>query len=80
MRSNDVEGLEKWDAYTDATAETMEKSHLKHSPWTVILSDDKDRARLAAIQTVLNAVDYRGKDRKAIGDIDPKICGGPDLL
>ena len=76
----DVEGLKKWDAYTDAIAETMEKSHLKHSPWTEILSDDKDRARLAAIQTVLNAVDYRGKDRKAIGDIDPKICGGPDLL
>ncbi|MFM2354883.1 MAG: polyphosphate kinase 2 [Pseudomonadota bacterium] len=76
----DVEGLKKWDEYTSAIAETMEKTHTKHAPWTVILSDDKARARIAAIQTVLGAVDYAGKDRKAIGKIDGKICGGPDLL
>jgi len=46
----------------------------------VILADDKDRARIAAIQTVLKAVDYRRKDKKAIGKIDDKICGGPGLL
>lgn len=46
----------------------------------MIRSDDKDRARIAAIQTVLNAVDYRRKDKSAIGKIDDKICGGPGLL
>ena len=76
----DVEGLRKWDDYSAAIAETMEKSHLKRAPWTVILSDDKDRARIAAIQTVLNAVDYKGRDAKAIGRVDERICGGPDLL
>jgi hypothetical protein len=57
----------------------MEKTHVKHAPWTVILSDDKKRARIAAIQTILGALDYRGKDPAAIGKIDRRICGGPDL-
>jgi len=76
----DVEGLRKWDDYSTAIAETMQQCHLTCAPWTVILSDDKDRARIAAIQTVLNAVDYKGRDATAIGPIDRKICGGPDLL
>jgi polyphosphate kinase 2 len=76
----DVEGLKKWDAYSAAIAETMAKSHTKHAPWTVILSDDKNRARIAAIQTVLKAVDYTGRDKAAIGKVDRRICGGPELL
>ncbi len=76
----DVEGLKKWDAHSAAIAETMEKTHTKHAPWTVIRADDKDRARIAAIQTVLNAVGYKGRDMKAIGEIDAKVCGGPGIL
>ena len=45
----------------------------------MILSDDKKRARIAAIQTILGSVDYAGKDQGAIGKIDGKICGGPKL-
>jgi polyphosphate kinase len=80
LSSIDVDGLGKWDNYTAAIDETMKLCHSKHAPWTVIRSDDKDRARIAAIQTVLNAVDYAGKDKRAVGKIDRKICGGPDLL
>ncbi|MCZ4351370.1 polyphosphate kinase 2 [Roseovarius aestuarii] len=75
----DVEGLTKWDEYTAAISETIERSHTKAAPWTIIRSDDKRRARLAAIRSVLNAVDYAGKDSTAIGQIDPKICGGPEI-
>ena len=75
----DIEGLAKWDDYCKAIDETMEKTHFKHAPWTVILSDDKKRARIAAIQTILGSVDYAGKDQGAIGKIDGKICGGPKL-
>ncbi len=75
----DVDGLAKWDDYCAAIDETMEKTHFKYAPWTVILSDDKKRARIAAIQTLLGAVDYAGKDAKAIGKVDDKICGGPAL-
>ncbi|RNF33488.1 polyphosphate kinase 2 [Paracoccus methylarcula] len=80
LSSIDVEGLAKWDEYTEAITETLNLSHSPIAPWTVIRSDDKRRARIAAIQTVLNAVDYAGKDAKAIGKIDPKIAGGPEML
>lgn len=76
----DVDGLGKWDDYTVAIRDTLARSHTDFAPWTVIRSDDKRRARIAAIQTVLKAVDYAGKDREAIGDLDPLIVGGPDLL
>lgn len=75
----DVDGLAKWDDYCAAIDETMEKTHFKHAPWTVILSDDKKRARIAAVQTILSSVDYAGKDEAAIGRVDGRICGGPTL-
>ncbi|MFN4191698.1 MAG: polyphosphate kinase 2 [Tabrizicola sp.] len=75
----DVDGLAKWDDYCKAIDETMERTHFRHAPWTVILSDDKKRARIAAIQTILASVDYPGKDAGAIGTIDDNICGGPKL-
>ena len=75
----DVEGLKKWDEYTSAIAETFEKSHRDITPWTVIRSDDKKRARIAVIQSILNAVDYDGKDAALIGEIDQNICGGPEI-
>jgi polyphosphate kinase len=75
----DVEGLKKWDNYSEAIAETFERTHNKQVPWTIVRSDDKRRARLAAIRTVLHSLDYARKDKKAIGRIDDKICGGPDI-
>ena len=75
----DIDGLGKWDAYSEAIDETLKRSHTKVAPWTVILSDDKKRARIAAIQTVLGAIEYDGKDMKVIGKPDAKICGGPKI-
>ncbi|MEP2530555.1 polyphosphate kinase 2 [Shimia sp.] len=75
----DVEGLKRWDDYTAAISETLTRSHSDHTPWTIVRSDDKRRARLNAIRTVLHAIDYDRKDDKAIGQIDTNICGGPDI-
>ena len=75
----DIDGLGKWDAYCEAIDDTMARSDFKFAPWTVILSDDKKRARIAAVQTVLRAVGYKGRDMGKIGEIDPKICGGTGL-
>ncbi|MBA84956.1 polyphosphate kinase 2 [Thalassobius sp. S69A] len=75
----DVEGLKKWDAYSAAIRETLERSHTQAAPWTIIRSDDKKRARLAAIRHVLQAIDYDRKDSKAIGPVDGSICAGPDI-
>ena len=75
----DVKGLAKWDAYSAAISDTLARSHNDVTPWTVIRSDDKRRARLQAIRTVLHAFDYAQKDARAIGAIDDQICGGPDI-
>ncbi len=75
----DVEGLSRWDAYTDAIAETFARSHTPAAPWTVIRGDDKRRARLAAMSAVLSRLDYTAKDPAAIGTPDPAICGGPEI-
>ena len=73
----DVEGLAKWDAYTTAIGETLERTHTDHAPWTVIRSDDKRRARVNCMRVVLQQLEYAGKG--AIGDVDEKIAGGPDI-
>ncbi len=75
----DVEGLRRWQAYTDAIAETFALSHRARTPWTVIRADDKRRARIAAIRAVLSGVDYAGKDANMARAPDPRICGGPEI-
>lgn len=75
----DVEGLQKWDAYSDAIKYTLDRTHNKVTPWTIVRSDDKRRARLNAIRAVLNTVDYTRKSDKALGRIDDEVCGGPDI-
>ncbi len=73
----DVKGLGLWSEYTDAIGETLTRAHSDHAPWTVVRSDDKKRARLAAIRHVLAQVDYAGQTD--VGPPDPAICGGPGL-
>ena len=75
----DVEGLKRWDAYSDAIAETLSLGQTTHAPWTVIRSDDKRRARLAVIRAMLCDLDYDGKDMAVVGRPDPTICGGPEM-
>ncbi|WP_460273498.1 polyphosphate kinase 2 [Celeribacter sp. ULVN23_4] len=80
LSSIDVEGLKRWDAYSKAISETMERSHTLIAPWTIIRSDDKYRARLNAIRSVLMKIDYKGKDAKNLGAIDTEIVDGPKIL
>ncbi len=75
----DVEGLNRWDAYSDAIEETFARSHTETAPWTIIRSDDKRRARIATIRAVLSQIDYDGKDETVACVPDDKICGGPDM-
>lgn len=77
----DVAALQKWDAYSEAAAEMFRFTHTAIAPWTVIRANDQRRARLECIRVVLNALDYEGRDLKAIGNPDPAITGsGPDFF
>ena len=50
------------------------------SPWTVIKSDDKKRARLNAMRFVLDALPYKDKDPERIGAVDARIVGPASLI
>lgn len=75
----DIEGLSRWDEYSGAIQETFARSHSIHAPWTVVRSDDKRRARVAAIRHVLSSISYDRQDVEVAALPDPLICGGPDL-
>lgn len=75
----DVASLKKWDAYSAARREMFERTHSDHAPWTVIRSDDKRRARIAAIRAILDVLPYDGKDEDVACPPDPLICGEPGL-
>ncbi len=76
----DVKGLSKWSEYSSAIRETMDQSNSQHTPWQIVRTDDKKRARIAAIRTVLAHLDYPSKDTSAATAPDPKITGGPEIL
>ncbi|MEM9792367.1 MAG: polyphosphate kinase 2 [Pseudomonadota bacterium] len=77
LSSIDVQGLSKWDDYTAAISETLRRTHSPMSPWTVVRSDDKKRARLATIRTILTGLPLPGPE---VGDPDPQICGAPNQM
>ena len=69
----DIAALNKWDDYTEKRDRMLKETHTDKAPWTVIRANDKRRARINLIRHLLLSLDYDGKDKKAIGDIDPKI-------
>ena len=77
----DRAAIGKWGDYTKAKEELFRFTHTATSPWTVIRANDKRRARLEVIRTVLAALDYEGKSKKTVGTPDPLIAGsGPDFF
>ena len=74
----DLKALHQWDDYTKARDAMLPATDTPHAPWTIVRANDKRRARLGIIQSVLAAIDYKDKDEKAIGTIDGKIVLGVD--
>ena len=68
-------GLSKWDEYTEAKKMMFMTTDTNLSPWTVIKSDDKKRARLACMRHVLNAVPYENKNSELVYEPDALILG-----
>jgi len=71
----DLASLSKWDEYTAAREIMFDHTHTKTSPWTVVRSNDKRRARLNAIRHILVCLDYGEKDKNIVAKPDPKILG-----
>ncbi len=68
----DKASLDKWDAYTEAKEATFERTCTKDSPWTIVKSDDKKRARVNALRHILHSLPYPNKN--------PDVARKPDDL
>jgi polyphosphate kinase 2 len=71
----DLASLDRWQEYTDAKETMFHHTDSDSSPWIVVKSNDKKRARLEAMRHVLAGVDYDDKDESIVGRPDPLIVG-----
>ena len=73
----DLASLDRWDDYTQAKEAMFAATDTPVAPWTVVKSNDKKRARLAAMRHVLHQFDYPGRDLAVATDPDPLLVGRP---
>jgi len=66
----DVQAQEHWDEFTHYKYKMLNRTHTSQTPWTVLRSGNKHRARLNAMRVILNSVDYE--------DRSPDIDFAPD--
>jgi len=76
----DLASLDKWDEYTKAKEAMFFHTDTADSPWTVIKSDCKKRARLNAMRYVLHKLPYTNKDIDAIGNLDLLLVGRAHIV
>jgi polyphosphate kinase len=71
----DLASLDKWQDYTVAKETMFRFTDSDRSPWIVVKSNDKKRARLEAMRHVLAGFDYDDKDETIVRQPDPLIVG-----
>jgi len=76
----DLASLDKWEEYARAKESMFFSTDTADSPWTVIKSDCKKRARLSAMRYVLHKLPYTNKDLAAIGTLDPLLVGRANVV
>jgi polyphosphate kinase 2 len=76
----DLASLDKWEAYTLAKEAMFVHTDTSDSPWTVVKSDCKKRARLNAMRYLLHRMPYTNKDAVVIGAVDPLLVGRASLI
>ncbi|MDX2546412.1 polyphosphate kinase 2 [Streptomyces sp. WI04-05B] len=80
LSPTDLASLDRWDDYTEAKVDMFRATDTEYAAWTVVKSNDKRRARLEAMRSLLSRVDYTSKDAEAVGAPDPLIVGAANTL
>ncbi|MDB5726460.1 MAG: polyphosphate kinase 2 [Novosphingobium sp.] len=62
----DVESRRRWEDYTRAKEEMLERTHSAESPWWVVEAVDKKRARLNCIAHLLDQIPYEDVPKAAV--------------
>jgi len=73
----DVESRSRWEQYTRAKEEMLERTHIPESPWWMVEAVDKKRARLNCISHLLSQIPYQEVPHKQVA-LPPRIRN-PDL-
>ena len=76
----DLASLDKWDEYTAAKEAMFVATHKRGTPWTVVKSNDKRRARLEAMRHVLHQLPYPNKNTDVVHAPDPQLVGTPKQM
>ena len=71
----DRRSLPLWDEFTEAKKLMFAATDTKASPWVVVKSDDKKRARLNCMSFVLRSFDYDPNVSLRVPRPDPKLIG-----
>jgi polyphosphate kinase 2 len=58
----DVQMQEKWDEFTEMKYQMLKQTHSHTSPWAIIRSNEKHRAHMNAVKSILNKVDYEDRN------------------
>ena len=62
----DLPSREKWYEYSKARDDMMDATDTKESPWFILRSDDKKKARLNCIEHLLSRIPYKKLDRPKV--------------
>jgi polyphosphate kinase 2 len=62
----DLESFARWYDYSKARDMMLEATDSKHSPWYILRSDDKKRARLNGIAHILSLIPYKKVKRPKV--------------
>ena len=69
----DAQAQDRWDEFTRQKYEMIKRTHTSNAPWTIIRSNNKYRARINAMKTILNAVPYERMNKELDFVPDPEI-------
>ena len=69
----DVQMQEKWDEFTEMKYQMLKQTHSHTSPWAIIRSNEKHRAHVNAVKSILNKVDYEGRNMSLDYTVDSDI-------
>lgn len=72
----DLESRRRWEAYTKAKEEMLERTHIPEAPWWIVEAIDKKRARLNCISHFLGQFDYQEIKRPPM--VLPERVRSPD--
>ena len=71
----DVRSLPMWDEYTEAKKVMFAATDTKGSPWVVVKSDDKRRARINCMRYVLRSLEYDAAVAERVSKPNAKLIG-----